>query len=155
MGRDESISEGVIGTSLGPGRGGSRKKNNLKLPQTGGSPGDFFARQEDTSLPSPNSGKSPGKTVTHQGINNKQLAGTTQGEHSTEKSLQFDRAMEVLGESTHPTKDGGFARKMAAYGRPNNVASKCPTHFDSAPPPMAVKKGKADWLYNSAVRTGL
>ena len=49
LGRDKSVSEGVKGTSLGPGRGGSRKINFLKLPQTGGSPGDFFARQEDTS----------------------------------------------------------------------------------------------------------
>ena len=44
-GRDKSISEGFTRTSLGTGRGGSVKKNNLKLPQTGGSPGDFFARQ--------------------------------------------------------------------------------------------------------------
>ena len=62
LGRDESVSEGVKGTSLGPGRGGSRKKKFSKIPQTGGSPGDFFSRQEDTSLSSPNSGKSPGKT---------------------------------------------------------------------------------------------
>ena len=70
MGRDESVSEGVIGTSLGPGGGGSRKINFSKIPQTGGSPGNFFARQEDISLSSPNSGKSPGKKVTCQGINN-------------------------------------------------------------------------------------
>ena len=42
---------------------------------------------------------------------------------------------------------------MAAYGRPNNVASKCPTHLDLAPPLVAVKKGKADWLSKSAVRS--
>ena len=83
LGRDESISEGVKGTSLGPGIGGSRKIKISKLPQTGGSPGDFFARQEDTSLSSPNIGKSPGEKVTCQGINNQQLAGTPQGEHST------------------------------------------------------------------------
>ena len=87
LGREESVSDGVKITSLG--RGGSRKIKFSKIPQTGGSPGEFFARQEDTSLPSPNSGKSPGKTVTHQDINNKQLAGTTQGVHSTEKSLHF------------------------------------------------------------------
>ena len=44
---------------------------------------------------------------------------------------------------------------MAAYARPNNVASKCPTHYDSAPPPVAVKKGKSDWLSDSAVRYAL
>ena len=37
----------------------------------------------------------------------------------------------------------------------DNVASKCPTHFDSAPPPVAVKKGKADWISESAVRSAL
>ena len=79
LGRDESVSEGVKGTSLGPGRGGSRKIKFSKIHQTGRNPGNFFARQEDTSLSSPNSGKSPGKTVTRQGINNKQLSGTTQG----------------------------------------------------------------------------
>ena len=41
LGRGESISEEVKGTSLGLGRGGSRKIKILKLPQTGGSPGDF------------------------------------------------------------------------------------------------------------------
>ena len=79
--------------------------------------------------------------MTRQGINNQQLAVTRQAEHSTEDSLRFDRALEALGESTNPTKDEVFARKMAAYGRPNNVASKFPTHLDSAPPPVAVKKG--------------
>ena len=82
--------------------------------------------------------------MTLQGIKNKQLDGTPQGEHITEDSLRFDRALEALGESTHPTKDEVFARKMAAYGRPNNVASQCPTHLDSAPPPVAVEKGTAD-----------
>ena len=77
------------------------------------------------------------------------------GDHSTEDSLLFDRALQALGESTHPTKDEVFERKMAVYARPNNVASKCPTHSDSAPPPVAVKKGKADWLYESAVRSAL
>ena len=84
--------------------------------------------------------------MTRQDINNQQLAVTPQGEHITEDSLQFDKALEALGESLHPTKDEVFARKMAAYGRPNNVASKCPTHLDSAPPPVAGKKGKSDWL---------
>ena len=93
--------------------------------------------------------------MTRQSINNKQIAGTTQGEHSTEDSLQFNRALEAPGESTHPTKDEVFASKMAAFGRPNNVASRCQTHFDSAPPPVAVKKGKADWLSDSAVRSDL
>ena len=53
LGRDKSFSEGVKGTRLGPGRGGSRKIKFSKIPQTGGSPGDFFARQEDTSRSSP------------------------------------------------------------------------------------------------------
>ena len=134
---DESVSEGVKGISLGPGRGGLRKIKFSKIPQTGGSPGDFFVRQEDTSLSSPNSGKSPGEKVTRQGINNQQLASTPKGEHSTEDSLRFDRALEALSESTHPTKEKVFARKMSAYEQPNNVASKCSTHFDSAPPPVA------------------
>ena len=93
--------------------------------------------------------------MTRQGINNQKLAGTPQEEHSTEDFLRFDRALEAPGESTHPSKDEVFASKMAAYGRPNNVASKCPTHFYSAPPPVAVKKGKADWLSDSSVRSAL
>ena len=40
---------------------------------------------------------------------------------------------------------------MAAYARPHNVASKCPTHSDLSPPPVAVKKRKADWLTDSAL----
>ena len=44
---------------------------------------------------------------------------------------------------------------MAAYALPNNVASKCPTHYDSAPSPVAVKKGKSGWLSDSAVRSAL
>ena len=43
---DKSIPEGVLTTSFGAGRGGSVKKSFLKLPQTGGSPGDFFVRQD-------------------------------------------------------------------------------------------------------------
>ena len=92
--------------------------------------------------------------MTHQDINNQQLAGTSQGEHSKEDSLRFDRALEALGESTHP-KDEVFARKMAAYGRPNNGASRCPTHLDSARPPVAVGKGTTDWLLQLAVRSAL
>ena len=132
-----------------------KEENKLKLPQTGGSPGDFFARQEETSRSSPNSGKSPGKIETRQDIKNRQLAGTPQREHSTEDSLRFDRALEALRESTHPTKDKVFARKMAAYGQPNNIASQCPTHLDLAPPPVAVEKGTAHWLSESAVRSAL
>ena len=109
----------------------------FEKPQTGGSPGNFFARQEDTSLSSPNSGKSPGEKVTRQGNNNQQQ--TTVGDHSTEEFLRFDRTLQALGESTHPTKDEVFASKMAAYARPNNISSKCPTHSDSAPPLVAVK----------------
>ena len=45
-GVDKSISEGVLTTSFGAGRGGSVKKNILKPPQTGDIPGNFFARQE-------------------------------------------------------------------------------------------------------------
>ena len=48
LGRDKSVSEGVKGKILGPGRGGSRKIKFSKMPQNGGSPGDFFARQEKT-----------------------------------------------------------------------------------------------------------
>ena len=151
MVRDASVSEGVKGKSLGTGIGGSRNINFSKTPQTGGSPGNFFARQEGTSLSSPNSGKSPVEHVTRQGSNNQQQ--TTVGENSTEDSLRFDRALQALGESNHPTKDEVFARKMAAYARPNNVASKCPTYSDLAPPPVAVKKGKADWLSDSDVRS--
>ena len=77
------------------------------------------------------------------------------GDHSTKDSLRFDRALQALGESTHSTKDEVFARKMAAYARLNNVASKCPTHSNSAPPLVAVKKGKSDWLSDSAVRSAL
>ena len=138
---------------MGPSIGGSRSIKFSKTPQTGGSPNDFFARQEDTSLSSSNSGKSPGEKVTRQGNNNQQQ--TTVVDHSTEDSLRFDRALQALGESTHPTEDEVFARKMAAYARPNNVASKYPTHYDLAPPPVEVKKGKADWLSNSAVRSAL
>ena len=138
---------------MGPGIGGSRNITFSKKPQTGGSPGNFFARQEDTSLSSPNCGKSPGEHVTRQGSNNQQQ--TTVGDHSTEDSLLFNRALQALGESTHPTKDEVFARKMAAYARPNNVASKCPTHSDLAPPPVAVRKGKSGWLSDSAVRSAL
>ena len=43
---DRSISEGVLTTGFGAGRGGSVKKTILELPQTGGSPGDFFVRQD-------------------------------------------------------------------------------------------------------------
>ena len=45
-GVDRSISEVGLMTSFGDGRGGSLKKKILKPPQTGGSPGDFFAKQD-------------------------------------------------------------------------------------------------------------
>ena len=70
-GRDKSISEGVTRTSLGNGRGGSVEKQNLKLLQTGGSPGDYFARQQKIIQTSPNSGKSPGEKLTRPDINNR------------------------------------------------------------------------------------
>ena len=62
--------------------------------------------------------------------------------------------MEALGESTHP-KDKVFAKKMAAYGRPNNGAARCPTHLDLAPPPVAVGKGTTDWLSQSSMQYAL
>ena len=46
---NKSISEEVIGTSFGAGRGVSVSKKHLKLPQAGGSPGDFFSRQDKNS----------------------------------------------------------------------------------------------------------
>ena len=45
-GVDRRISEGVLTTSFGARGGGSLKKHNLKPPQTGGSPGDFFVSQD-------------------------------------------------------------------------------------------------------------
>ena len=44
---------------------------------------------------------------------------------------------------------------MAAYGRPNTGAARCPTHLDLAPPPVAVGKGTTDWLSQSAVQSAL
>ena len=46
---NKSISEGVITISFGVGRGVSDSKNILKLPQTGGSSGNCFARQDKNS----------------------------------------------------------------------------------------------------------
>ena len=54
-----------------------------------------------------------------------------------------------------PPKDEVFAQKMAAYGRPNTGADRCPTHLDLAPPPVAVVTGITDWLSQSAVRSTL
>ena len=45
-GGDRSISEGFLTASFGARGGASLKKQNLKPPQTGGSPGDFFASQD-------------------------------------------------------------------------------------------------------------
>ena len=127
MGWDASVSEGVNGTSLGPGIGGSRSIHFSEKPQTGGSPGDLFARQEDTFLSFPNSGKNPGKKVTRQGNNNQQQ--TTVGDHSTEDSLQFDRALQALGESTHPIKDEVFAKKMAKVCAAKQCSFQMPNPF--------------------------
>ena len=44
---------------------------------------------------------------------------------------------------------------MAAYGRPRDGDTRCPTHLDSAPPPVAAGKGKTDWLSQLAVRSAL
>ena len=153
-GKGQEHLRGVTRTSLGTGRDGSVKKCFLNPPQTGGSPGDFFARQEKKIQTSPNSGKSPGKKVTRPDINNQQLACNPQGEHTTEDLLRFDRALEAQGESTHPTKDEVFAKKKAAYGQPNTGASRCPTHLYSAPPPVAVGK-TTDGLSQLAVRSAL
>ena len=46
-----------------------------------------------------------------------------------------------------------FAKENAAYGRPRGGDTRCPTHFDLAPPPVAVGKGKTDWLFHSAVHS--
>ena len=46
-GVDRSISEGGLMTSFGDRRGGSLKEEKLKPPQTGRSPGDFFAKQDN------------------------------------------------------------------------------------------------------------
>ena len=127
----------------------------LKLPQTGRSPGNFFARQDKTTETSHNSGKSPGKKLTRLAISNQQLADTPQGYHITEESLRSERPLEVLGESTHHTKDIVFAKEIAAYGRPRDGATRCPTHLDFAPPPVAVGKGTTNWLSQSAVRSAL
>ena len=149
---NKSVSEGVITTSFGAGRGVSVRGGNLKLPQTGGGPGDFSTRQDKTTETSPNSGESPGKKLTCPAINNQQLACTPQGGNITEESLRFERAMEALGESTYHTKDEVFAKEISAYGRPRHGANICPTHLDSAPPPVAVGKGTTDWLSKPAVR---
>ena len=99
-------------------------KKIARVPASlGGFQNFIFHRTTPTrTQTSPDSGKSPGKKVTGQDIKNQQLAGTSQGEHSTEDLLRFDRDLEALGESMHP-KDKVFARKMAAYGRPNNGAA--------------------------------
>ena len=44
---------------------------------------------------------------------------------------------------------------MAAYVRPNNGSSRCLTHLDLAPPPVAVGKGTIDWLSQLSVRSAL
>ena len=91
--------------------------------------------------------------MTRPAVNNQQLACAPQGEHITEESLRFDRALEALGESTHPIKDKVFAKEMAAYGRPRDGDTICPTHLDSAPPPVVVGKGTTDWLSDLAVHS--
>ena len=114
---------------------------------SGGSSGKFLARP---AHPPPHTAVlAKGGTT----VNNQQLACTSQGEPITEESLRFDRALEALGESTHPTKDEVFAKEMAAYGRPRDGATRCPTHLDLAPPPVAVGKGTTDWLSQLAVRS--
>ena len=100
-----------------------------------------------------NSGGSPGEILTRPAVNNQQLACTPQGEHITEETLLFDRALEALGESTHHTKDDVFAKEMAVYERPRDGATQCPTHLDSAPPPVAVGKGTTDCISQLAVRS--
>ena len=44
---------------------------------------------------------------------------------------------------------------MAACGRPNTGAVRCPTYFDLAPPPVVVRKETTDWLSQLAVRSAL
>ena len=64
------------------------------------------------------------EVLTCPAVNNQQLACIPQGEHITEESLRFDRALEALGESTHHTKDDVFAKEMTAYGRPRGRATR-------------------------------
>ena len=128
-------------------------RKNLKHAQSGASPCVFFFSQDKKIEPSSNSGGSPGEILTRPAVNNQQLACNPQGEHITEESLQFDRALEALGESTHHTKYDVFAKEMAAYGRPRDRATRCPTHLDSAPPPVTVNKGTTDWLSQLPLRS--
>ena len=88
----------------------------------------FFLSQDKTVETSSNSGGSPGEILTRPDVNNQQLACTPQGEHITEESLRFDRDLEELCESKHRTKDEVFAKEMAAYERPRDKATLCPTH---------------------------
>ena len=82
----------------------------LKCAQIGGSPGVFFPSQDKTIGTSSNSDGSPGKILTRPAVNNQQLGCTPQGEHITEESLRFDKALEALDESTYPTKEKVFAK---------------------------------------------
>ena len=60
--QDKNTSEEALTKKkLGRDASGLRCIKFSKTPQTGGSPGNCLARQEDTSLSSPNSGKSPGE----------------------------------------------------------------------------------------------
>ena len=72
-----------------------------------------------------------------------------------EESLRFARAIEPLVKqiSGHHTKDSVFAKEMTAYRRPMGGATRCPTHLDSALPPVAVGGATADWISHSAVHS--
>ena len=127
----------------------------FKRDQSGGIPGVLFSSQDKTIETSSNSGRSLGKILTRPAVNNQQLACTQQGEQITEESLRFDRALESLGESMHPTKDKVLAKEMATYGRQKDGATRYPTHLDLAPPPVVLGKGTTDWLSQLAVRSTL
>ena len=88
-------------------------------------------------------------------VSNQKLDCTPQAEPTTEKFLRFARAIEALGKhiSGHLTKDNMFEKEMTAYGRPMGRATCCPTHLDSAPPPLAVCRATTDWISHSAVHS--
>ena len=89
-------------------------------------------------------------------VDNQKLDCNPQAEPTTEESLRFARAIEALGKhiSAHTvTNDNMFAKDMTAYRQSMGRDTRCPTHLDSAPPPMAVCGANTDWLSHSEVRS--
>ena len=131
----------------------------------------FFSPRRDKKIEiSSNSGGSPSKIFVRPAhplahtavlvkggttVSNQQLDCTPQAEPTIEKSRRFARALEALDKqiSGHHTKDNVFAKEMAAYGQPMGGATRCPTHLDSAPPPLAVCGVTSDWISHLAVRS--